>query len=136
MEWEEKKGIWRKINRAIDNPSVGAVPFVQRLENGQVINIYKTEEMNREIKVTMEKCFDLSMIAPITMSSLRERLGFLSNTEFAMNMLWGEVHIPADVDDATTIVIKEIMRLFQALHKGHAEVSLGADECRYYWKQV
>ncbi len=68
------------------------------------------------------------MSAPIAMSSLREHLGFLPDTEFAMNMLWGEVHIPADVDNATTIVIEEIMRLFQALHKGHAEVSLGADE--------
>ncbi len=45
-----------------------------------------------------------------------------------MNMLRGEVHIPADVDNATTIVIKEIMHLFQALHEGHAKVSLGADE--------
>ena len=45
-----------------------------------------------------------------------------------MNMLRGEVHIPADVDNTTTIVIEEIMRLFQALHKGQAKVSLGADE--------
>jgi hypothetical protein len=76
----------------------------------------------------MEKRFNILMSAPITTSSLGERLGFSSDTEFTMNMLWGEVHIPADVEDATTIVIKEIMRLFQALHKGHTEVSLGADE--------
>ncbi len=84
--------------------------------------------MNREIQVTAEKHFNLLMSAPITMSSLRERLGFLSNTEFAMNMLRGEVHIPADVDNTTTIMIKEIMCLFQALHKGHIKVSLGVDE--------
>jgi hypothetical protein len=136
IEHEEKKGIWRKINRAIDDPSLGAVPFVQRREKGQVIGIYKVEEMNREIQVTTEKHFNLSMSTPITMSSLRECLGFSSDTEFAMNMLWGEVHIPADVNYATTIVIEEIMHLFQALHKGHAEVSLGADEFQYYWKQV
>jgi hypothetical protein len=62
------------------------------------------------------------------MSSLRERLSFLSDTKFAMNMLQGEVHIPADVGNATTIVIKEIMHLFQAQHKGHAKVSLRVDE--------
>jgi hypothetical protein len=89
IEWEEKKGIWHRINRSIDNPSLGAVPFVQRMENGQVIDIYEAEEMNREIQVTTEKCFDLSMSAPITMSSLRECLGFSSDTEFTMNMLWG-----------------------------------------------
>jgi hypothetical protein len=70
------------------------------------------------------------------MTSLRERLGFSLDTDFAMSMLWGEVHIPANVDNATTIVIEEIIRLFQALHKGHAKVSLGADEFRYYWRRV
>jgi hypothetical protein len=54
IEREEKNCIWRRINRAIDDPSLGAVLFVQRMENGQVIDIYKVEEMNREIQVTME----------------------------------------------------------------------------------
>jgi hypothetical protein len=40
IDWEEKKGIRGRINRAIDNPSLGAFPFVQRIENGQVIDIY------------------------------------------------------------------------------------------------
>jgi hypothetical protein len=136
IEQEEKKGIWHRINRAIDDPSLGAVPFVQRMENGHVIDIQEVDKMNREIQVTTEKRFDLWMSTPITMSSLRECLGFLSNTEFVMNMLRGGVHIPADVDDATTIVIEEIMRLFQALHKGHAQVSLEAAEFGYYWKRV
>ncbi len=90
--------------------------------------------MNWEIQVTIEKHFDHLMSVPITMSSLRECLGFLSDTEFTMNMLQGEVHIPADVDNTTTIVIEEMMHLFQALHKGHAKVSLGADKFQYYWK--
>ncbi len=128
IEREEKKGIWCRINRAIDDPSLGAVPFVQRMENDQVINIYKVKEMNREIQVTMEKRFNLSMSAPIMMSSLREHLGFLSDKKIAMNLSRGEEHIPADVDGATTIVTKEIMHLFQALQKGHVKVSLGADE--------
>jgi hypothetical protein len=72
IEQEEKKGIWHRINRTIDDPSLGAVPFVQRMENGQVINIYKAEEMNREIQVTTEKRFNLLMSTPAMMTSLRE----------------------------------------------------------------
>jgi hypothetical protein len=106
------------------------------MEQGEVIDIYDAEEMNQEIQVTTEKRFDLSMSAPITMTSLQERLGFLSDMDFAMCMLWGEVHIPANVDNATTIVIEEIIPLFQAFHEGHAKVSLGADEFRYYWRRV
>jgi hypothetical protein len=54
-EREEQKSIWRQINRAIDNSSLGAVPFVQRMEQGEVVDIYKTEAMNLEIQVTTEQ---------------------------------------------------------------------------------
>jgi hypothetical protein len=70
------------------------------------------------------------------MTSLQERLEFSLDADFAMRMLWGEVHIPANVDNAITIVIEEIIWLFQAFHEGHAKVSLGADEFRYYWRHV
>ena len=76
--------MWRRINRALDKPSLGAIPFVQRLENGIVVDVTATDEMNREIQTVTEKRFDLSMSAPITMSSLRTRLGFLSDTDFGM----------------------------------------------------
>ena len=61
------------------------------MEQGEVVDIYETEAMNLEIQVTTEQRFDLSMSAPITMTSLRDRLGFLSDTEFAMQMLRNKV---------------------------------------------
>jgi hypothetical protein len=75
--------IWRQISRAINEPSLGAVPFVQRTEQGEVVDIYKTKAMNLEIQITTEQRFDLSMSAPITMTSLWDCLGFFSDTEFA-----------------------------------------------------
>jgi hypothetical protein len=90
--------MWRRINRALDKPSLGAIPFVQRVENGIVVDVTATDEMNREIQTVTEKRFDLSVSAPITMSSLRTRLGFLSDTDFANSLLTGDVHIPWDVD--------------------------------------
>jgi len=132
---EEQKSMWRRINRALDAPSLGAIPFVQRIENGEVVDITDTEEMNREIQTVTEKRFDLSMSAPITMSSLRNRLGFLSDTDFANSLLAGEVHIPGDVDDVTTIVLEEIIRLFGLLREGHTVVDLTADHFRYFWRR-
>ncbi len=67
---EEQKSIWWRINQAIDKPSLGAIPLVQKMENGEVIDITETEEMNKEIQEVTEKRFDLSMSAPITMSLL------------------------------------------------------------------
>jgi hypothetical protein len=74
IEREEQKSIWRQINRAINDPSLGAVPFIQRMEQGEVVDIYETEAMNLKIQVTTEQRFDLSMSAPITMTSLRDHL--------------------------------------------------------------
>jgi hypothetical protein len=84
--------------------------------------------MNLEIQVTTEQRFDLSMSAPITMTSLWGCLGFLSDVEFATQMLFGEVHIPLDLDATTTLVLEEVICLFNMLHKGHTKITLGEEE--------
>jgi hypothetical protein len=132
---EEQKSMWRRINRALDKPSLGAIPFVQRIENVLVVDITTTDEMNREIQNVTEKRFDLSMSAPITMSSLCTRLGFLSDTDFANSLLAGDVHIPWDVDDVTATVLDEIISLFGLLREGHGVVDITADHFRYYWRR-
>ena len=76
------------------------------------------------------------MSALITMTSLRRRLGFLSDTNFALQMLRGEVHILPDANASTTLVLEEIIRLFCTLHKGHSKIILEAEEFKYYWRRV
>ncbi len=109
--------------------------MVQKMENGEVINITETEEMNKEIQEVTEKRFDLSMSAPITMSLLREKLGFLSDTNFATSLLHGNVHISDDLDNVTTTMIEEIIRLFKTLQEDHAEITLGESEFWHYWRK-
>jgi hypothetical protein len=100
-----------------------------------VIDITETEEINKEIQDVTEKRFDLSMSAPTTMSLLCEKLGFLSNTNFAISLLQGNVHIPDDVDNITTTVIEEIIRLFQMFQEDNAKINLGESEFWYYWRK-
>ncbi len=73
------------------------------------------------------------MSAPITVSLLREKLGFLSDMNIAWSLLNGEVHMLPDVDDVTTIIIEEIQRLFQTFMGGYSEVMLGDDNFHFYW---
>ncbi len=89
--------------------------------------------MNKEIQMVMEQRFDLSMSAPITMLSLRSRLGFLSNTDFATSLLAGEVHIPWDINNVTAMIPGEVIRLFQLLQEGHSVVTLSDKQFQYYW---
>jgi hypothetical protein len=126
--------MWRRINRALDKPSLGAILFVQRTEDGQVVDITDTEEMYREIQTVTEKRFDLSMSAPITMSSLRSHLGFLSDTNFANSLLSGDVQIPWDVDDVTATILDKVIQLFGLLWEGHSKIDLTADQFKYYWR--
>ncbi len=70
------------------------------------------------------------------MISLWEHLGFLFDTNFAMSMLMREVHIPSDVNNATTIVIEEIIKLVCKLHEEHTEILLGVVKFCFYWRRV
>jgi hypothetical protein len=89
--------------------------------------------MNKEIQAVTEQQFNLSMSAPITMSSPRSWLGILSDTGFAISLLAGEVHIPWDVEDVTAIILWEVICLFQLLQEGHSVVTLGDEQFQYYW---
>ncbi len=71
-----------------------------------MVDITDTDEMNKEIQTVTEKWFDLSMCAPILVSSLRTRLGFLSDTDFANRLLAGDLHIPWDVDNVTATILE------------------------------
>ena len=75
------------------------------------------------------------MSAPITMSSLRTRLGFLSDTDFANSLLAGDVNIPLDVDDVTATILNKSIHLFGLLKEGHGVMDITANHFRYYWKR-
>jgi hypothetical protein len=117
--------MWRRINWALDDPSLGAIPFVQRIKDGQVIDIHNTVAINTQIQNVMEQRFNLSMSAPITMSLLRDQLGFLSETDFVASLLTGDIHIPWDANNVTAMVLGEVIRLFQLLKDRHSVVTLG-----------
>jgi hypothetical protein len=95
------------------------------------VDILDTDAMNKEIQMVTEQLFGLSMSAPIKTSSLRSRLGFLSNTDFATSLLAGEVHIPWEVDDVTAKILGEVICLFQLLKEGHSVVTLGNKQLQY-----
>ncbi len=70
IECKEQKSIWKQINRATDDPRLGAIPLVQQMEGTEVVDIVETKEMNAEIQQVMEQRFDLSMSVSITMPLL------------------------------------------------------------------
>ena len=95
------------------------------------------EEMVREIQTVTEQRFDLAHSAPITMSSLAEKLGYLSDTEFAKQLLQGEALIPSDVDDTTTMVIEEIAKVGMTVESFAGDkLVITPAKFRRYWRRV
>jgi hypothetical protein len=97
------------------------------MEGSSVVDITDTKEMNKEIQQVTEQRFDLSMSVPITMSLLQEKLGFLSDTKCANNLLSGEVDIPDDVNNVTAMILREICHLFRTLQSDQSEITLGKE---------
>ena len=137
MEQEEQKHMWFTINRSLDDPRLGATMKVQKVVNGEVVEIDNKEAMNAEIQLVTEKRFDLAHSAKITLSSLQEKLGYLSDTEFAKELLGGEAVIPADVDETTTMVLEEIGRLgMEIQNEDGQKFTITPTQFKYFWRKV
>ena len=50
IEQEEQRSIWKWINRATNEPKLGAILKVQQMEGSQLVDIEDTEEMNAVIQ--------------------------------------------------------------------------------------
>jgi hypothetical protein len=50
IERKEQKSIWKQINRVTNDPRLGAIPLVQRMNGTEVVDIIETKEMNAEIQ--------------------------------------------------------------------------------------
>ena len=112
IEREEQKNVWRSICRVTDDPRLGAITFVQWETDDGIMDITDKDEMCDEIQSVTERQFALAESAPTSWSSLANKIGFLSNTKFALNLLMGLEAIPDDVDPATMLIIEEMQRLW------------------------
>ena len=129
--------MWYVINKATDDPRLGATSRVQKVVDGVTMELTEKEAMNTEIQQVTEKRFLLAHSANVTGTSLVEKLGYLSDTEFAEEFLSGNTPVPDDVDDTTTMVLNEIARLGLEMRTSKGtEFVITAAQFKWYWRQV
>ena len=137
MQREWNRSTWPRINQAVDDPRLGAIKKVQRREFGELVDVTDKDDMESEIQEVTERRFDLAHSAPATMSSLVEKLGYLSDTEFAKLFLKGEEEVPSDVDEKTRLVLEEIARLGMRLEAFDGErLEMTEEKFRQYWRKA
>ncbi len=111
---EEQKSTWRAINRVIKDPKLGAITKVQRkMSDGDEVDLINSTDMVREIQIVTEQRFSLAESAPATNTSLRDTVGFLADTEYAIELVTGQAPLPADIDGPTKVILEEMQRLWK-----------------------
>ncbi len=137
IEREEQKAMWGAIRRTTDDPRLGAITFVQRDTPNGIVNITDMDGMCEEIQTVTECRFKLAESATATTSSLRYSVGFLADTQFALEMVSRKVAIPGDVDNITKLVIEEMQRLWDT--NGQEQFNafkITSDYYKSFWKRV
>lgn len=130
---EEQRSIWRTINRVTDPPCTGVITHVQRMEGGSVVNLCTLDEMTKEIQEVIEKRFALAESASALISSLRQSVGYLADTEFAKDLLEGRAEIPDDVDEKTSLILQELQRLCQLVRGAERDSAFEVTGENYSW---
>jgi hypothetical protein len=75
---ERTKNDWRRIKFGIGKPVTGATTKIQKVIDGETVEITEPEEMNREIQESSKGRFSLAYSAPIQRTSLKDKLGTCS----------------------------------------------------------
>jgi len=136
---EKEEGIrnWKTISYAVDDPKLGAITYVQKKKEGEIIELREQQAMVTEIQEVTEVRFDLAHSAKISLSSVGKKLGYLSDTAFAQELLGGKVEIPNDVDATTTLVLEEIAKVGMMMQTQDGEkIIIAPEQFKRYWKQV
>jgi hypothetical protein len=77
--------------------------------------------------------FNLAHSMAITRSSLRQLLGYCTNTKFAKDLLQDSAHIPSSVGKATLCLIHKFLHLFKQLKHTHKPVKILPNNYCYNW---
>ena len=112
---------------------MGATQKVQKKVDGVVIDVVEASSMNTEIQCTTKKQFDLAKSTPATRSSLHQLVSYCALTQFATDLLKGDVPIPSNVDEPTSQLIREFQRLWTRLSPKHQHIDITYDNYCYYW---
>jgi hypothetical protein len=100
--------MWYLIKRTIKDPHSPSMLKVQRVLDGETKEYVIQEDVENAIQRECKIRFSLAHSAPIMSSLLGKRLRYLKDKELARLIITGTYNIPTNLDEATTLILKEI----------------------------
>ena len=134
---EESKRMWHLIKRTVKNPHSPSVLKVQRIIGGDTREYHTQEDVEYAIQRECEIRFSLAHSAPIMSNLLGHKLRYLGDADLANSIINGSYNIPADLDPATTLILKEIGKMGREIIQGNGtEIIITPDDLIQFWKHV
>jgi hypothetical protein len=129
--------MWYLIKRTVKDPRSLSVRKVQRVIDGETNEYTIQEDMENAIQRECEFRFSLSHSAPIMTMLLGNQLRYLGDEDLARSIVTGTYNIPANLDPATTLILKEIGQMsLKIMNKEGNEITITAAEFTLFWKKV
>ncbi len=134
---EESKRMWYLIKRTVKDPHSPSVLKVQRVIGGKTNKYAIQEDAENAIQRECKVRFSLAHSAPIMTTLLGDRLKYLKDEELARSIITGTYDIPADLDPATALILKEIGQMGLKIMNGEGnEIIITPAEFTLFWKKV
>jgi hypothetical protein len=129
--------MWYLIKQTVKDPHSPSVLKVQRVLDGETREYIVQEDVENAIQRECKIRFSLAHGAPIMSSLLGDRLRYLQDEELARSIITGTYDIPTDLDEATTLILKEIGKMGLKILNGKGqEIVITPAEFIHSWKKV
>jgi hypothetical protein len=123
--------------RTVKDPHSSSVLKVQQVLDGETKEYIIQEDVENAIQRECKIRFSLAHSAPIMSTLLGEWLRYLKDKELARSITTGTHNIPADLDSATTYILKEIGKMgLRIMNREGKEIIITPEEFIQFWKKV
>ncbi len=137
MNQEESKWIWHLIKCTVKDPHSPSMLKVQQVLGGETIKYIVQEDVKNAIQRECKIRFSLAHSTPIMSTLLGNRLRYLGDEGLARSIITGTFDILAELDPATTLILKEIGKMgLKMLNREGKEIIISPEEFTHFWKTV
>ena len=137
IEGEHCRRMWYLITRTTKGPRSPAVLKTQCIIDGKRVQFEDKEGVVDSIQRETEFCFILAHSAPISKSYLAEKLRYLSDEQIAMDIILQKYEIPDTLDEATTLILREIGKMGMKIVTGDGrQLTVTPSDFKKFWRRV
>ena len=131
---KSQKKIWATIHRELSQnhtpcPTQIEVPMA----DGTVRECNTKEEVEQGVGDEISERFSHAASDPVCQGEFFDLLGYLADTEAALEILAGTFVSPPGTSPTTVIILEEIARIWAQMEGGEVDIVVSVEDFQHYW---